>query len=247
MLAAWVWTSAVYFTFFNMHNVAAQSQMCNEPFQAVMTLVTNVTFSASTAIFLDSDLVFYRKVLRFTEEEIDRDRMAAMELFRNTFGLDFTNIEPNEQGQKTLGNATFEPVMNPFNFTYVHNSWLVNGRAKTRCFPVGAGGFHVRFTGPMMLHGEYGGDEGALVIEPDRVFFQRQYVYEACKQQGIIFQLETLNPFRTLETEPSALSVYTFRVRNRVLGKGTAWGVGRGYTINPTTVRFEIRLVLTFL
>ena len=119
--------------------------MCNEPFQGVITLVTNVTFPAS-ASFLDSHLVFYRKVLRFTEEEIDRDREAAMRLFRDTYGLDFTNIEPNEQGQRSLGNATFE-LMNPFNFTYVYNSWLVNGRAKTRCFPVGGCGFHVRFTG----------------------------------------------------------------------------------------------------
>ena len=70
MSAAWVWTSAVFFSFLNLHNAVAQSQMCNEPFQAVNTLVTNVTFPVS-APFLDSDLVFYRKVLRFTEEEID--------------------------------------------------------------------------------------------------------------------------------------------------------------------------------
>ena len=246
MLAAWVWTSAVFFSFLNLHNAVAQSQMCSEPFQAVMTLVTNVTFPAS-ASFLDSDLVFYRRVLRFTEEEIDRDREAAMQFFRDTYGLDFTNIEPNEQGQRTLGNATFEPVMLPFNFTYVHNSWLVNGRAKTRCFPAGEGGFHIRFTGTMMLHGEYGGDEGALALENDRVFFQRQYIYEACKQQGIIFQVQTLAPFRTLEAEPSGFIVYNFRVRHRVLGEGTVWGVGRGTAVNSMTERFEIRLVYTFL
>ena len=246
MLAAWVWTSAVFFSFLNLHNAVAQSQMCSEPFQAVMTLVTNVTFPAS-ASFLDSGLVFYRRVLRFTEEEIDRDREAAMQFFRDTYGLDFTNIEPNEQGQRTLGNATFEPVMLPFNFTYVHNSWLVNGRAKTRCFPAGEGGFHIRFTGTMMLHGEYGGIEGALALENDRVFFQRQYIYEACKQQGIIIQVQTLAPFRTLEAEPSGFIVYNFRVRHRVLGEGTVWGVGRGTAVNSMTERFEIRLVYTFL
>ena len=81
--------SVVYFTFLNLHNAAAQSQMCNEPFQAVITLVTNVTYPAS-ATFLDSDLVFYRKVLRFTEE-IDRETKAAMQFFSDTYGLDFTN------------------------------------------------------------------------------------------------------------------------------------------------------------
>ena len=234
MSAAWVWTSAVFFSFLNLHNAVAQSQMCNEPFQAVNTLVTNVTFPVS-APFLDSDLVFYRKVLRFTEEEIDRDREAAIQFFRDTYGLDFTNIESNEQGQKTLGNATFESVMLPFNFTCVYNSWLVNGRSKARCFPIGEGGFHVRFTGTMMLHGEYGGDEGALALENDRLFYQRQYVYEACKQQGITFQIETLAPFRTLEAEPSGLIVYNFRVRHRVLGEGTVWGLGRGTAVNRTT------------
>ena len=246
MLAVWMWISAVFFGFLKLHNAAAQSQMCTEPFQAVNTLVTNVTFPAS-ASHLDSDLVFYRKVLHFTEEEIDRDREAAIQFFRDTYGLDFTNIEPNEQGQRILGNATFEPTMLPFNFTYVYNSWLVNGRSRTRCFPVGEGGFHVRFTGTMMLYGEYGGVEGALALGNDRLFYNRQYVYEACKQQGIIFQVETLAPFRTLEAEPSGLIVYNFRVRHRVLGEGTVWGVGRGTAVNPTTERFEIRLVYTFL
>ena len=80
MLAAWVWTSAVYFTFLNMHNAAAQSQMCNEPFQAVMTLVTNVTLPISTD-FSDSDLVFYRKVLLQKRRDCSRkgDRNAVLQ------------------------------------------------------------------------------------------------------------------------------------------------------------------------
>ena len=246
MLAAWVWTSTVFFSFLNLHNAAAQSQMCEEPFQAVVTLAVNVTFPTPVN-FVDPDLVFYRKVLRFTEEEIDRDREAAMQFFHDNFGLDFTNIEPNELGQRILGNATFEPFMYPFNWTYVHNSWLVNGRAKTRCFPAAGGGYRVRFTGTMMLHGEYGGEEGKLATEPVRIFQQRQYVYEVCKQQGIIFQLETPTPFRTLEADPIGLIPYNWRVRHRILGEGIAWGVGRGFPINPTTLRYENRLVYTFL
>ena len=246
MFAMWLWTSAIFFSFLDLHSVAAQSQMCTEPFQAVLTLVTNVTFPRS-ASYLDSDLVFYRQVLRFTKEEIDQDREAAVQFFRDTYGLDFTNIEPNELGQRTLGNATFEPVLLPFNFTHVFNSWLVNGRPKTRCFPATEGGFHIRFAGTMMLHGEYGGDEGKLAFADDRVFYQHHYIYEACKQQGITFQVETFAPFRTLEAEPSGLIVYNFRVRSRVLGEGTVWGVGRGTAVNSTTERFEIRLVYTFL
>ena len=157
MLAMWVWTSASFFSFLSLHYTTAQSQMCTEPFQAVITLINNETLPNPTR-FLDSDLVFYRNVLCYTEEEIDRDTKAAMQFFRDTYGLDFTSIEPNELEQRILGNATMEPVMIPLNSTYVFNSWLVNGKTRTRCFPVADGGYHVRFTGTMMLHGEYGGE-----------------------------------------------------------------------------------------
>ena len=246
MLTAWVWTSAV-FSCLILHNAIAQSQMCAEPFQAVITLVTNVTIPTS-ANLVDSDLVFYRKVMRYTEEEIDRDTEAALRFFRDTFGLDFTNIEPNEQLQRTLGNATFEPDILPFNYTFVSNSWLVNGKTRTRCFPVGTGGgYRVRFTGTMMLHGSYGGDDGALAVEPDIVFYDHLFVYDACKQQGIVFLVESLAPFGNLEGDPGGFVVYNFRVRNRVLGEGTGWGVGRITRVNSTTRRFESRHVYTFL
>ena len=170
-----------------------------------------------------------------------------MQFFSDTYGLDFTNIEPNEQGQRTLGNVTMEPFMLPYNFTFVFNSWLVNGRARTRCFPVGDGGYHVRFMGTMMLHGEYGGEKGKLVIAPDRLFYQHQYVYEACKQQGIIFQIETFAPVHVQSSNLDGFVVYNFRVRNHVLGEGTVWGVGRGTVVNSATRRTETRFIYTFL
>ena len=60
--------SIVLFSSLNLHNAAAQSQMCEEPFKAAITITANVTVSASS---FDPDLVFYRNILRFTEEEID--------------------------------------------------------------------------------------------------------------------------------------------------------------------------------
>ena len=81
----------------------------------------------------------------------------------------------------------------------------------------------------------------------DCVFYQRHYYYKACKQQGITFQVQTFAPFRTLEAEPSGFIVYNFRIRSRVLGEGTVWGVGRGTAVNSMTERFEICLVYTFL
>ena len=129
MSAVHMWIPAVW-SFLILHNAATQSQMCEE---AVLTVVTNVTFPTS-ASFLDPNHVFYREVMCFTEEEIDREREAAIQFFRDFAGLDFTNIEPNEQGQRILGNATFEPIMVPFNNTFAFNTWLVNGNTRTRCF-----------------------------------------------------------------------------------------------------------------
>ena len=61
MSAMWLWISLVFFSFLNLHNAAAQSQMCEEPFKATITLVTNVTFPI-TASYFDLDLVHFRKI-----------------------------------------------------------------------------------------------------------------------------------------------------------------------------------------
>ena len=186
--------SVVYFTFLNLHNAAAQSQMCNELFQAVITLVTNVTYPASATFLI--------LILSSTE---------------NFFVLQKRSIE-----RRRLQYSS------------------------SRCFPVGDGGYHVRFTGTMMLHGEYGGDEWKLVIEPDRLFYQHQYVYEACKQQGIIFQIETVAPVRVQLSNPGGFVVYNFQVRNRVLEEGTV-GVRQGTAVNSATRWTETRFIYTFL
>ena len=245
MSAARLWVSIVFLiSFLNLYNAAAQSQMCEEPFKATITITTNMTIPISASYF-DPDLVFYRKVLCFTEEEIDREREAAMRFYNDMYGLDFTSIQPNEQGQRVLNNATFEPGTSPFNFTYVFNSWLVSGKSRTKCFPASDGGFQVRFSAPMMLHGEYGGEEGKPVSTNQNLYYGHNYVFDACKQQGLTFHLESLAPIRRVPVD--GYFVTLFRVSNRMLGEGIDWGVGRFTTVNATTRRLESRKVLTFL
>ena len=244
MSAAWVWIPTVFLSFLMLHSAAAQSQMCEEPFQAALMLVTNVTFPASSS-FLNSDLVYYREVLRFTEEAINREREAAMNFYRDFYGLDFTNVQPDELGRRILGNATFRPVMSPYNNTFVFNSWLVNGRTRTRCFRAADGGFEARFSGTVMLHGEYGGEEGRLGFTNEGVFYGHDYFFDICAQQGIIFQIETPTPVRLASSDD--WFVLHFRVRNRMLGEGVTWGVGRVTAADQTMLRFESRQVYTFL
>ena len=240
----WLWISVVFFSFLNLHNATAQSQMCEEPFKATITVVTNVTFPI-TASFFDPDLVHFRKTLRFTEEEIDREREAAMRFYKDVYGLDFTNIEPNGQEQRILGNATFQPNRSPINVTYVFNNWLVSGQPRSKCFSAEYGGFWVHFSGPMLLHGEYGGEEGKLVSTDEDLEYGYDYVFDACKQQGLTFHLESLAPSRSVPVDGYFVS--SFRVTNRMLGEGTMWGVGRLTTVDATTHRVELREVFTFL
>ena len=133
--------------------------------------------------------------------------------------------------------------MVPFNNTFVSNTWLVNGNTRTRCFLAGDGGFRVRFTGAVMLHGEYGGEEGRLGVAG--IFYGHDYLYDACALQGTIIQLESLAPVRSVQIDGFFVTV--FRACNRVLGEGTVWGVGRVTPVNTNTLRFEGRQVFTFL
>ena len=114
MSAAWVWIPTVFLSFLVLQVTAsALTQMCDEPFRATITVVTNVTFSISSN-FLDPDNVFYREVLHFTDEEIDREKEAAIQFYRNTYGLDFTNVEPDEQGQKIFGKCNISTSYVPY-------------------------------------------------------------------------------------------------------------------------------------
>ena len=239
-----MWTTAVFVSVLMLLSTAAQAQMCEEPFQATLTLITNVTYPVSSN-FLDPELVYYKEILRFTEQEIDREREAAIRFFKDFYGLDFANVEPNEQGQRIVGNATFQPMMSIFNNTFVFNSWLVNGRGRTRCYRVGDGGFFANFTGTVMLHGEYGGEEGKLGFTYEGVYYGHNYLYDACQLQGIVFQVESLAPIRGVPTD--GWFVTTFRVRNRMLGEGVSFGVSRVTGVDSSTLRFESRQVYTFL
>ena len=243
MSAARVWISTVFLSFLMLH-VTAVSHMCNEPFRATITVATNMTYPTPNN-FLDPDHVFYREILRFTDEEIDREREAAILFFRDTYGLDFTDVEPDEQGQRILGNATFRTVLLPTNETYVYNSWLVNGKTRTRCFRSRKGGFQVEFSDTVMLHGEFGGEEGRLAFVDELVFYGHEYLYDVCEQQGIIFQLESLTPIRRVPSD--SWTIVNYRVRNRMLGEGVLWGLYRFTTVNSTTGRLETRQVITFL
>ena len=204
--------------------------------------VTDTMFPVGSIV--DADLVFFRETLRFTEEEIARERESAIDFFNQRFGLDYSNIEPDELGHRVLGNTTFRPVVFPYNGTLVHNQWLLNGKEKTKCYQLGDGGFQANFDGEVRLFGEYGGEEGLTASQGESVLYGRDYLYDACSHTGIIFQTESLTPIRVDPTD--GWIVLTFRVRNRELGEGVIGGISRVTQVNSTTLRYESRQVYVF-
>ena len=237
-----VWSSAVLLGILLLHGVTAQSGMCDVPLRAGFMQITDTMFTAGS--ILDADLVYFRETLRFTEEEIDREREAAIDFFNQRFGLDYSNIEPDELGQRVLGNTTFRPVVFPYNGTLVHNQWLLNGKEKTKCYQLGDGGFQANFDGNVRLFGEYGGEEGLTASQGESVLYGRDYLYDACSHTGIIFQTESITPIRVVPTD--GWIVLTFSVRNRELGEGTIGGISRVTQVNSTTLRYESRQVYVF-
>ena len=97
----------------------------------------------------------------------------------------------------------------------------------------------------MLLHGEYGGEEGKLVSTDENLLYAYDYVFDACKQQGLTFQFESLAPSRSVPVDGFSVGIY--QVHNRMLGVGTFWGVFRITTINATTQRLELRGEHTFV
>ena len=112
---------------------SASTQSCS--FDAAFTIITDRVDPASILNeFPDPQMSFFRDILRFTEAETQQVVEAAIQHFNTQFGLDFSNIEPNDSNQRFLGNARLQSVMAPFNGTAIANRWIVTGNRRSRCF-----------------------------------------------------------------------------------------------------------------
>ena len=139
-----------------------QEEVCpsGAEFVVLYDVVTSADFLQNVP---DPDLSFFRDLLKFTEQEIETATQSAIEYFNTTFGLDFSESVPSEQGQRFFQNASFVPGQAPFTLTAKANRWLVNGNTKSRCFDARIGWFGVRFLGNQVLYGSYGGTEGRTI------------------------------------------------------------------------------------
>ena len=188
---------------------------CPEGAEFIISFDTVVPLADYQQNIPDPNLTFFRNVLKFTEPEIRAATQLAIEYFNTTFGLDFSESEPNQQGQRIFQNASFFPGRSPVAVTTKANRWLVTGNTKSRCFDVDLGWFATSFLGEQVLHGTYGGTEGKMVLQgtPDMHWM---YVWiNTCPQSPVVMLLKSTAP---ASMTPDGLIFEPYVASHRMLG-----------------------------
>ena len=225
-------------------HAASQGQTCSTPFQAVFAAVSRVTV-LNSQMGPDPDYAFYRQTLGFTDAEVQQEEENAIQHFKTQFGVDFTNVEPNEMGQRILPNATMSFGRILSNFTAIANRWLVSGNTNSKCFNFTGGGFEVDITGDMMLHGVYGGEEGRPVSALDTLHHSYFIMYGVCGKRSIVFTGMSMIPTRILPVEQWL--VQELQLYSRWLGTGRSQTVLKFRNTNdPATSQFDLQQVFSF-
>ena len=126
-------------------NVAAQSCPANLNSEAQIVLISNGTgpVSALGAPRMDTNLTYFREVLRYSDDEIQQETQKALQFFNERFGLDFSLSQPNEQGLRFFQNATFQPTRQPSGIVATFNRWPITGNTRSRYFTAALGGYFV--------------------------------------------------------------------------------------------------------
>ena len=224
---------------------SASAQSCS--FDAAFVVIADLVRPVSILNeFPDPQMRFFRDILRFTEQETQQVVEDAIQHFSVQFGLDFSNIAPNNANQRFLGNAMFHPIMPPFNASAIVNSWIVTGNRRSRCVQVGSGSLQVVFNDTTMLHGLYGGVEGRQVNAGDFLLYGYLALFDACPQQPILIQSQSDIPARVLPVE--GWLIEEGRLYNRQLGRGRSQNTVKN-TISqddPTVVMITDQLVISF-
>ena len=231
------WTCAVFLALL----ATAAAQTCPSPwFDAHFVALADQT--PPTREF-DPNLTYFREVLRFTEQEIEQQTQNALQFYNTTYGLDFSQSQPNAQGERFYQNATFFPARLPISLRVSSNRWILNGNTRSRCFNLQEGGYWVYFTaGPQMLHGTYGGEQGRLATFPDDLRYGF-YSIDACAQQPMVMQYQSRTPYRS---SVDRISYFNHQVFHRTLGTGSARGLQQ-FVINPSTGSSNVIIQLIFL
>ena len=225
-------------------NVAAQScpANLNSEAQIVLTGDGTVPLSALGAPRVDTNLTYFREVLRYGDDEIQQETLKALQFFNERFGLNFALSQPNEQGLRFFQNATFQPTRQPSGIIATFNRWPITGNTRSRCFTSAIGGYFVSFSGEQTLRGTYGGEEGVKVTNNRAL----QYGYISISiphRDPVVIQRQSPIPN---EAAQIGIFVLFYELSHPTLGQGAQQGFFQTELVNGTVLRFSGGAVLTF-
>lgn len=210
--------------------VAVLSQTCPfDHFSAVFTATFDANVNSLFIFIDDPELTYFKTIMQFREADIQHTTDDAIQFFKDSYGLDFSESTPNPQNQRVFQNATMGPFILPpdkFNYIVTDNNWIRSGNTRSNCYLVRYGGLRVLFSGEQTLYGSYGGVEGKTV-ERGSIVSYGFFNIDVCKQSPIIIQFQTTVPFRPENIDGSTVVRLDYNLYNHVLGHGESQGTLR--------------------
>lgn len=212
----------VLFAAFSLHFPAAfcddQVRFCPD-FTATFTAVVDQTVDNPNFLVSDPEQTFFKEVMGFRDGDIQHAFESAVKFFDETYGLDFSLSQPNVQNEYLLGNATLSLYRFPKDVHYllVLSNWIQTGSTRFSCRDIHVGGYHVTFSGDLLLHGSYGGTDG----KPAGIGNSVEYGYlsiDVCEQSPVNIQYTSPTPIRQEPVDGAIL--LNFDLYNNVLGYG---------------------------
>ena len=184
----------------------------------------SITFDnvVSLADFLqnisDPELTFFKNVLKFSDVETELATQSAFDYFNTTFGLDFSESVPNEQGQRIFQNASFAACKAPLTATAKASHWLRSGNTNVKCYDVRIGWFGVGFLDYQVLRGTYGGTEGKTVSPDSLGSLTFQYTWIDKHPNPVVIQSQSTTP---AHVTPDGVNIDIYAAFHDSLGNGT--------------------------
>ena len=192
------------------------------------------------------DFSFFTDVLKLSQRQIEKVTTDAMEFFKDKYGVDFTNAEPNNLGVRETEDAILTPFrLSPkIEYQVTFNTFLLTGRRYSKCYENRDGGFAVSFKREQKLFGTYGGTEGKPIGINDAIVYGFYSIPLRIHRKPLVIRYTSGSPAR-LETNDGFL-IINCDLFSRFLGHGTARGVSVFTPEGDGTVRTSIRNVFTF-
>lgn len=216
-------------------------------FDAEFPSIVDHILPETEPFFFRSATNFFRNIMKFTDREIRQVTNDALNFFKTTYGVDFSDVPANRNGARHLAdiNATFFGYeLNPeLRYSITFNEWTVNGVRRSFCTDNRDGGFIVIFGSDTILHGTYGGEEGIPIRANERILYGF-YNIPLCPQSPLIIQFQSASPVR-IDTVDGFANI-NCDLSNRELGPGLAQGVFRVTPLGDGNIRYNIRNLFTF-